>query len=204
VNLTKRAHARGIRVQTACRWYGEGRLPVPARKAGRLILVSPQTATEAARRTEGGGMYGRVSSHDQRSGLGGQVARLCALAVDSGLLVVRAEGRVGDERVTGEAGQAARGPGGDRRGGRAPDRLGWMNAELVQAALAAHSRRLVVPGDCEITAGLADAMVGVLTLFCAGLCGRRSARNRVLSALGCARQDIGPRAVKLQCCSGGV
>ena len=31
------------------------------------------------------------------------------------------------------------------------DRLGRVNAELVEAALAAHSRRLVVPGDCEVT-----------------------------------------------------
>jgi hypothetical protein len=44
VNLTEWAHAQGIHVTTAYRWYREGTLPVPARKAGRLILVSPGTA----------------------------------------------------------------------------------------------------------------------------------------------------------------
>jgi hypothetical protein len=29
-------------VATAYRWYREGKLPVPARKVGRLILVSPR------------------------------------------------------------------------------------------------------------------------------------------------------------------
>ena len=57
MNLTEWAHAQGIHVQTAYRWYREGTLPVPARKVGRLILVSPQTATEAARKTEGAGLY---------------------------------------------------------------------------------------------------------------------------------------------------
>ena len=53
MNLTDWAHAQGIHVQTACRWYREGTLPVPAQKVGRLILVSPKTAAEAARKAEG-------------------------------------------------------------------------------------------------------------------------------------------------------
>ena len=84
------------------------------------------------------------------------------------------------------------------------DRLGRMNTELAEAALAAHNRRLVVPGDCEVTDDPVRDMVQVLTSFCARLCGRRSARSRALTALGRARQGIGPRAVKLQCCGGGV
>ena len=48
MNLTEWAHAQGVHVQTAYRWYREGTLPVPARKVGRLILVSPQAAAEAA------------------------------------------------------------------------------------------------------------------------------------------------------------
>jgi putative resolvase len=38
-------------------------------------------------------------------------------------------------------------------------------------------------------------MAEVLTWFCACLHGRRLAGNRALKALGCARRDIGPRAV---------
>ncbi len=41
VNMTEWARTQGIYVTTAYRWYREGKLPVPARKTGRLILVCP-------------------------------------------------------------------------------------------------------------------------------------------------------------------
>jgi putative resolvase len=95
VNLTEWAHAQGIHVQAVYRWYREGTLPVPVQKVGRLVLVSPQAATEAPRRTEGTGLYARVSSHGQKSDLDGQVARLSAWAAEAGLPVVRVEAEVG-------------------------------------------------------------------------------------------------------------
>ena len=112
-------------------------------------------------------------------------------------------GRVGDERVTRE---------GVRRLLPDPavtvvvverrDRLGRVNTELVEAALSAHNRRLVVHDHSEVTGDLACDMVEVLTWLCAELYGCRSARNRALKALGCAQQDIGPKTVKLQGCGG--
>lgn len=193
-------------MQTAYRWYREGTLPVPVRKVGRLILVSPETAAEAARKTEGAGLYARVSSHDQKSDLDGQVARLSAWAANAGLPAVRVEAEVG----SGLNGSRAK----VRRLLSDPavtvvvvehrDRLGRMNTELVEAALSAHNRRLVVLDDCEVTDDLVGDMTEVLTWLCARLYGRRSARNRALKALGCAQQDIGPKAVKLQACGGGV
>ena len=74
MNLTEWAHAQGIHVTTAYRWYREGTLPVPARKAGRLILVSPETAAGPSRQG-GAGLYARVSCPDQKAGLDRQVAR---------------------------------------------------------------------------------------------------------------------------------
>jgi putative resolvase len=71
------------------------------------------------------------------------------------------------------------------------DRLARLNAELVEAALSAHGRRLVVVDDGEVTDDLVRDMVEVLTSFCAGLYGRRSARNRALKALRCARSNVG-------------
>ena len=84
------------------------------------------------------------------------------------------------------------------------DRLGRVNTELVEAALSAHNRRLVVLDSSEVTDDLVRDIVEVLTSFCARLYGRRSARNRALKALGCAQQDIGPKAVKLQASGGAV
>ena len=70
-----------------------------------------------------------------------------------------------------------------------------MNAELVEAALSAHGRRLVVIDDGEVDDDLVRDMTEVLTSFCARLYGRRSARNRAEKALRCAAHDVGPMAV---------
>jgi putative resolvase len=75
VNLTEWAHAQGIHVTTAYRWWREGTLPVPARKVGRLILVAPDAAA-APSRAGAAGLYARVSSHDQKGDLDRQVACL--------------------------------------------------------------------------------------------------------------------------------
>jgi putative resolvase len=78
------------------------------------------------------------------------------------------------------------------------DRLGRMNTELIEAALSAHGRRLVVLDDGGVDDELVRDMVEVLTWFCACLCGRRSARNRAEKALRCAERNLGPRAVRAE------
>ena len=70
-----------------------------------------------------------------------------------------------------------------------------MNTELVEAALSATGRRLVVLEAGEVTDDLVHDMVEVLTSFCARVYGRRSARNRAEKALRCAQRDLGPRAL---------
>jgi putative resolvase len=68
------------------------------------------------------------------------------------------------------------------------------NTELVEAALSAAGRRLVVLDSGEVTDDLVRDVVEVLTSLCAGLYGRRSARNRAIKAVGCAQGDVGPSA----------
>jgi putative resolvase len=205
VNLTEWADAQGVHVQTAYRWYREGTPPVPARKAGRLILESPQADAGAAPKTGGAGLYPRVSWHDQRSGRDGQGARPSVWAANAGLPAVRVV------RVEAEVGSGMNGSRPTVRRLLADPavtvvvaghryRLGRAGTELAAAALSAHHRRLVVPGDSDVTGDLVRDMAGVLTWFCARRCGRRPARNRAGKALGCAEQDIGPRAVELETC----
>ena len=72
------------------------------------------------------------------------------------------------------------------------DRLGRVNTELVEAALSAHGRRLVVLDPAEVEDDLVRDMTEILTSFCAHLYGRGSARNRAEKALRCAARDVGP------------
>ena len=69
------------------------------------------------------------------------------------------------------------------------DRLARMNAGLVESALAASGRRLVIVDDTELDGDLVRDMTEVLTSFCARLYGRRSARHRAEQALEAIRDD---------------
>jgi putative resolvase len=71
-------------------------------------------------------------------------------------------------------------------------RLGRTNTGLVEAALAAHGRRLVVLDPDELDDDLVRDVTEVLTSFCARLYGRRSARNRAEKALRYTARDASP------------
>lgn len=191
MNLTDWARANGVHPQTARRWFREGTLPVPAERVGpRTILVNVEANSTVASQVGGVGLYARVSSHDQRTDLDRQTARLAAWAAQGGHQVVRSESEVG----SGMNGARAK----VRRLLADPkvttvvvehrDRLGRMNTELVEAALSASGRRLVVLDDGEVDDDLVRDMVEVLTSFCARLYGRRSAKNRAKKALEAAAQ----------------
>lgn len=159
------------------------------------MLVSPEAAMVAP--TTVFGLYARVSSHDQKSDLDRQVARLSAWAAQAGGQVVRVEAEIGSG-MNGSRSKVRRllaDPAVTTVVVEHRDRLGRMNTELVEAALSAHGRRLVVLDTGEIDDDLVRDMVEVLTSFCARLYGRRSARNRALKAVGCAQRDIGPQVV---------
>ena len=62
--------------QTAYRWFREGMLPVPTQRVGPRTILATVKASALPDTACGLGLYDRVSSHDQRSDLERQVARL--------------------------------------------------------------------------------------------------------------------------------
>lgn len=185
VNLTEWAKTQGVHPQTAYRWFREGTLPVPAQRVGpRTILVN--VGVNAAPGAIGGlGLYARVSSHGQKSDLERQIARLSRWAAQAGHRVVRVEAEIasGMNGARPKARRLLADPDVTTVVVEHKDRLGRMNTELVEAALSAHGRRLVVIDDGEVEDDLVRDMVEVLTSFCAGLYGRRSAKIRARKAL---------------------
>lgn len=149
-----------------------------------MILVNIE-ANAAPEAVGGVGLYARVCSHEQRADLERQVARLSGWAAKAGHRVVRVESEV----ASGMSGARAK-----ARGLLADpevttvvvehrDRLGRVNVELVEAALSATGRRLVVLDDGEVEDDVVGDMVEVLTCLCARLYGSRSAKSRVRRAL---------------------
>ncbi|MER0483879.1 IS607 family transposase [Streptomyces sp. Edi2] len=185
MNLTEWAKAQGVHPQTAYRWFREGTLPVPAQRVGpRMVLVNIE-ANAAPEAVGGLGLYARVSSHDQKADLERQLARLVAWAATAGHRVVRVESEVGSGMNGGrsKAKRLLADPEVTTVVVEHKDRLGRMNVELVEAALSAAGRRLVVLDAGEVEDDLVRDMVEVLTSLCARLYGRRSAKNRAAKAL---------------------
>ncbi|WP_367432655.1 IS607 family transposase [Streptomyces celluloflavus] len=191
MNLTEWARAQGIAPRTAYRWFREGTLPVPAERVGpRTILVNIDANTSPS--VSGGvGLYARVSSRDQKPDLERQTARLSAWAAKAGQKVVRVESEIasGMNGCRAKAKRLLADPAVTTVVVERKDRLGRMNVELIEAALSATGRRLVVLDDGEVEDDLVRDMVEVLTSFCARLYGRRSAKNRARKALEAAAAD---------------
>lgn len=187
MHLKEWARRQGVHPVTAYRWYREGKLPVPARKVGRLILVDAPTAAD----TGTVAVYARVSSADQRGDLDRQVARVTTWVAGQGLTVGRVVTEVGsafngrrrkllallaDASVTTIACEHR-------------DRLGRFGVEYVEAALAAQGRRLLVADPAEVADDLVRDVTEVLTSMCARLYGRRSAAHRAQRAMAVAAGD---------------
>ena len=191
MNLTEWARAQGIAPRTAYRWFREGTLPVPAERVGpRTILVNIDANTSQTV-TGGVGLYARVSSHDQKPDLERQTARLSEWAAKAGHTVVRVESEIASGMNGGrsKAKRLLADPKVTTVVVEHKDRLGRMNVELIEAALSATGRRLVVLDEGEVDDDLVQDIADVLTSFCARLYGRRSAKNRAKKALEAAAAD---------------
>jgi putative resolvase len=185
MKLSEWAKANGVSRQPACRWFHAGALPVRARQlvTGTILVEEPAAAPA------GVALYARVSSADQRADLDRQVARLVDHATSAGLAPTRVVAEVGSG-LNGHRSKLLallKDPAVGMVVVEHRDRLARFGVEDVEAALAAHGRRLVVVEAAEVTDDLVRDMVDVLTSFCARLYGRRSARRRAQAALHAAR-----------------
>ena len=163
-------------------------MPVPFERTatGAVIVHDPKyenvTPTAAAGRTV---CYARVSSSDQKTDLQRQADRLKAFAFNMAIDVPEVVTEVGsgvddkrrklnkllaDSTVTTIIVEHR-------------DRLACMNMGLVESALKAQGRRILVVDDTELDDDLVQDMAEVLTSFCTRLYDRKSAKRRAEQAL---------------------
>ena len=130
-------------------------------------------------------LYARVSSADQKEDLERQVERLKAFAQAQGWAEYEVVAEVGS------------GLNGRRRKllrilkdplvgyivVEHRDRLSRFGFEVLEAALYASGKRLVVVEEGEVTDDLVRDILEILASACGRLCGRRSARSRARKAL---------------------
>lgn len=171
---------------TVWKWCREGTMPVPVERTptGMWLIHDPKYETAPAI-TGRAVCYVRVSSTDQKNDLQRQGDRLKAFAFNMGVdapeVVTEVGSGMDDKRR--KLNQLLADPTVTTIIVEHRDRLARTNSELVESALEASGRRLIVVDDTERDDDLLRDMTEVLTLFCARLYDRKSAKRRAQQAL---------------------
>lgn len=163
-------------------------MPVPFERTatGAIIVHDPKYETTPTTPNAGRTVcYARVSSSDRKDDLQRQSDRLKAFAVNLGVkdaqVVTEVGSGVNDNRRT--LNQLLKDPTVATIIVEHRDRLARVNAGLIESALEASGRRLIVVDDTDLDDDLARDVTEVLTSFCARLYGRKSAACRAQQAL---------------------
>lgn len=163
-------------------------MPVPfERTATGAVIVHDPKYENATPATTGGRTvcYARISSADQKNDLQRQGDRLKAFAfsmgVDAPEIVTEVGSGMNDKRR--KLNKLLADPAVTTIIVEHRDRLARINAGLVESVLEASGRRLIVVDDTERDDDLTCDMSEVLTLFCARLYDRKSAKRRAQQAL---------------------
>lgn len=163
-------------------------MPVPfERTATGAVIVHDPKYENATPATTGGRTvcYARVSSNDQKIDLQRQGDRLKAFAFNMGVdapeVVTEVGSGMNDKRR--KLNQLLADPTVTTIIVEHRDRLAQVNMGLVESALKAQGRRIIVVDDTERDGDLMCDMSEVLTSFCARLYDRKSAKHRAQQAL---------------------
>lgn len=167
-------------------------MPVPyvSTPGGRYLIHDPRYETETSTAKEEVVGYARVSSHDQKDDLHRQCDRVKAFLVHMG---------VSDPRVVSEIGSGMNGARTKLNALLADsavttivvehsDRLARMNLNLVQSALRANGRKIIVIDETEVSDDLVQEITEFMTSMCGRLYGKRSAKTRAEHAIRAAAE----------------
>ena len=168
-------------------------MPVPFERmtTGTIIIHDPKYESRpSASMLKGRTVcYARVSSSDRKDDLQRQADRLKAFSIGMGAerpeVVMETGSGVNDRRR--KLNRLLADPTVETIIVEYRDRLARMDAGLVESALSAQGRRIIVVDDSELDDDLVRDMTEVLTSFCARLYGRRAAKRKADAALEAVR-----------------
>ncbi len=180
---------KGIHYATTLRWVKDDRMPVPffLSASGTTLVDEPAPTGTVAGKVA---ISPRVSGSGQKSDLEAQLGRLSTFAAARGLPAAEAVGEVGsgfiDHRP--KPRKILADPLINVITVQYRDRLMRLRVEDVESARQAQGRSLVVVDPGDVKDELAQGRVEVLTLFCARLYGRRSAKAKAQNPLKAVRE----------------
>ncbi len=187
------ARLEGLHPQTVWKWCRQGTMPVPVEQTptGMWLIHDPkyETASQPSPAGSRTVCYARVSSGGRKGDLQRQADRLKAFALGMGVekpeVVTETGSGMNDKRR--KLNRLLSDPTVGTLIVERRDRLARMNMGLVESALKAQGRRIIVVDDTEPDDDLVRDMTEALTSFCARLYGRRAAKRKTDAALRAAR-----------------
>ena len=187
------ARLEGLHPQTVWKWCRQGTMPVPVEQTptGMWLIHDPkyETASQPSPAGSRTVCYARVSSGGRKGDLQRQADRLKAFAVGMGVehpeIVTETGSGMDDKRR--KLNRLLSDPTVGTLVVERRDRFARMNMGLVESALKAQGRRIIVVDDTEPDDDLVRDMTEALTSFCARLYGRRAAKRKTDAALRAAR-----------------
>ena len=187
------ARLEGLHPQTVWKWCRQGTMPVPVEQTptGMWLIHDPkyETASQPSPAGSRTVCYARVSGGGRKGDLQRQADRLKAFAVGMGVehpeIVTETGSGMDDKRR--KLNRLLSDPTVGTLVVERRDRFARMNMGLVESALKAQGRRIIVVDDTEPDDDLVRDMTEALTSFCARLYGRRAAKRKTDAALRAAR-----------------
>lgn len=189
MKLSEWAKQKGITYKTAHRMFQKKQLPVKSEQlpTGTILVYPEQLETQQ----RNAALYARVSSSDQKEALQRQLQRLRDYAASQGLHIVEEVQEIGS------------GLNGHRKKIHKllrnasitdivvehRDRLARFGVPVLESALGAAGRKIIVINDTEYKDDLIQDFVDVVTSMCARLYGRRSAKHKAKKALEAIQHD---------------
>ena len=178
MKLSDYAKAKGVRYETAWRWFRDGQ--IKGRRYGRTIIVDEEIETQVAPRHQVA-VYARVSSAENKSNLDSQAERLTAYCTAKGYQVTKVVKEIGsgvnDSRPKCLAMLA------DQSLSlivvEQKDRLTRFGFRYIETLLKGQGREIEVVNEASNgTPDLLADLVSIIYSFCARLYGQRRAKRK--------------------------
>lgn len=180
MKLSKWARQNNLHYRTALKWFHAGTLPVDAKQMPSGTIWVNETMSLVQPTTTKVAIYARVSSHDQKSDLDRQVARITEWALDqkqAPTMIVKDIGSGLNNRRRGLLSLL-----GDPLVSTIivehKDRLARWGFEFIEATLKSRGAKILVVNPAEKEQDMVQDLIDVATSVCARVYGKRNAKNK--------------------------
>jgi putative resolvase len=184
MKLSEWAKIKGISYQTAHRMFKNKKIPYKTEQlpTGTILVFENSTDHNIKKEVI---IYARVSSHDQKEDLSRQKDRLVEFCYANGFIIQEIVEEIGSGLNANrpKIQKILKSPNAKTIVVEHKDRFTRFGFELIESALKATNREIIVVNNTEEKFELVQDFIDVVTSMCARIYGQRSAKNKAKKAI---------------------